>query len=168
MVENEPVVFSISRDITERKRNEAQIRKLAQAVEQSPESIVITNLYAQIEYVNEAFLSATGYAREEVIGRNPRVLKSGKTLKETYTAMWAALRQGQPWKGEFINKRKDGSEYVEFAIITPLRQSDGTLTHFVAVKEDVTEKKRLGKELDGYRHHLEDLVTCLLYTSRCV
>ena len=159
LVENEPVVFSISRDITERKRNEAQIRKLAQAVEQSPESIVITNLYAQIEYVNEAFVSATGYTREEVIGRNPRVLKSGKTLKETYTAMWEALGQGQPWKGEFINKRRDGSEYVEFAIITPLRQSDGTLTHFVAVKEDVTEKKRLGKELDGYRHHLEDLVT---------
>ena len=145
-------------DITERKQGEAALRKLAQAVEQSPESVVITNIDAEIEYVNEAFLRVTGYAREEVIGQNPRVLHSGKTPPETYAAMWAALGTGQPWKGEFHNKRKDGSEYVEFAIITPIRQVDGTTTHYVAVKEDITEKKRLGEELDAHRHHLEDLV----------
>ncbi|MDO9227174.1 MAG: PAS domain S-box protein [Pseudomonadota bacterium] len=151
------VIFT-ALDITERKAVEAQLRKLSQAVEQSPESIVITNLDAKIEYVNEAFLAATGYDREEVVGQNPRILHSNKTPAETYESLWVALSQGQAWKGEFINKRKDGSEYVEFAIITPLRQADGTISHYVAVKEDVTEKKHLGEELDQYRHHLETLV----------
>jgi hypothetical protein len=72
--------------------------------------------------------------------------------------MWGALKQGVPWKGEFYNRRKDGTEYVEFAIITPLRQPDGSISHYVAVKEDVTEKKRIGIELDNHRHHLRDLV----------
>ena len=145
-------------DITERKSVDAQLRKLSLAVEQSPESIIITNLKAEIEYVNEAFVLATGYLREEVTGRNPRILHSGKTPPETYAAMWQALRLGLPWKGEFHNRRKDGSEYMEFAIITPLRQADGTISHYVAVKEDITEKKRLGEELDNHRHHLEELV----------
>ncbi len=145
-------------DITNRKQTEEQLHKLAQAVEQSPESIAFTNLNAEIEYVNETFLRSTGYSREEVIGLNPRVLSSGKTPPQTYAAMWQALSQGIPWKGEFYNKRKDGSEYIEFAIITPLRAPDGKISHYVAVKEDVTEKKRLGAELDGHRHHLESLV----------
>jgi two-component system sensor histidine kinase/response regulator len=127
-------------------------------VEQSPESIAITDVDARIEYVNEAFVNTTGYSREEVIGKNPRVLHSGNTPAGTYESMWAALSQGQPWKGEFHNKRKDGSEYIEFAIITPLRQPDGTISHYVAIKEDITEKKRLGLELDRHRHHLEELV----------
>lgn len=145
-------------DITERRAAEEQLRKISLAVEQSPESIIITNLAAEIEYVNEAFVLATGYLREEVTGRNPRILHSGKTPPETYAAMWQALRLGQPWKGEFHNRRKDGSEYMEFAIITPLRRADGTISHYVAVKEDITEKKRLGEELDNHRHHLEELV----------
>jgi two-component system sensor histidine kinase/response regulator len=145
-------------DIRKRKEAEEQLRKLSQALEQSPESIVITNRQAEIEYVNASFLLATGYDREDVIGHNPRILQSGKTPPETYDAMWAALTQGNPWKGEFHNRSKDGSEYVEFAIITPLRQTDGSITHYVAVKEDITEKKRLGLELDGYRHHLEEMV----------
>jgi len=148
----------IARDTTERKATEEQLRKLSLAVEQSPESIVITNLDAEIEYVNEAFVGATGYTREEVIGRNPRMLHSGNTPRETHVAMWEALRQGRPWKGEFYNMRKDGSEYIETAIITPLRQPDGSVSHYVAVKEDITEKKRLGMELDAHRHHLEELV----------
>ncbi|MCX7168663.1 MAG: PAS domain S-box protein [Rhodocyclales bacterium] len=145
-------------DITERRTTDERLRKLAQAVEQSPESIVITNVDAEIEYVNEAFVGATGYSREEVIGQNPRMLHSGKTPKETHGAMWESLSQGRPWKGEFHNKRKNGSEYIEFAIITPLRQPDGSVSHYVAVKEDITEKKRLGMELDAHRHHLEELV----------
>jgi len=142
-----------------REVSEIELRKLSLAVEQSPESIVITNVDVEIEYVNEAFVKATGYGREELIGKNPRVLHSGRTPPETYAAMWEALSQGQPWKGEFHNRRKDGSEYVEFAIITPLRQDHGSITHYVAVKEDITEKKRLGLELDAHRHHLEELVT---------
>ena len=145
-------------DITERRHHEEDLRKLSLAVEQSPESIVITNLDSVIEYANEAFLRVTGYSRDEVIGKNPRVLHSGKTPPETYTVMWEALTQGRTWQGEFHNRRKDGSEYVEFAIITPLRQADGTISHYVAVKEDITEKKRMGAELDSHRHHLEELV----------
>ena len=137
---------------------EAALRKLSLAIEQSPESIVITTLDGAIEYVNDAFVQVTGYAREELIGKNPRVLQSGQTPPERYTAMWAALMQGQPWKGEFVNRKKDGSEYTEFAIITPLRQPDGTISHFVALKDDITEKKRLGVELDKHRHHLTELV----------
>ncbi|OHC62765.1 MAG: hypothetical protein A2045_08905 [Rhodocyclales bacterium GWA2_65_20] len=150
--------LTIWTDITERKIAEAQLRKLSLAVEQSPESIAITNVDAEIEYVNEAFVRATGYSREEMIGQNPKILRSGKTPPETYAAMWEALAQGRPWKGEFHNKRKDGTEYIEFAIITPLRQADGSISHYVAVKEDITEKKRLGLELDNHRHHLEELV----------
>lgn len=145
-------------DITERRRAEDQLRQLSLAVEQSPESIVITDLDARIEYVNDAFMRVTGYVREDVIGQNPRILHSGKTPKETFDSLWDALLKGKSWKGEFHNKRKDDSEYVEFAIITPIRQPDGRITHYVAVKEDVTEKKRLGAELDRHRHHLEEMV----------
>ncbi|MBK6741457.1 MAG: PAS domain S-box protein [Hydrogenophilales bacterium] len=145
-------------DITARLQAEEQVRKLSMAVEQSPESVVITNLKAEIEYVNEAFVRNTGYSREEALGRNPRILHSGKTPKETHMAMWDALTHERVWKGEMFNKRKDGSEYTEFAIISPIRQPDGNITHYVAVKEDVTEKKRLGMELDRHRHHLEELV----------
>jgi PAS domain S-box-containing protein len=148
----------IARDITERKEAEDQLRKLSLAVEQSPESILITSVDAHIEYVNDAFVRTAGYGREELIGQNPRILQSGKTPPETYAAMWRELNQGRPWMGELHNRRKDGSEYVEFAIITPLRQPDGKVSHYVAVKEDITERKRLGSELDRYRHHLEELV----------
>jgi PAS domain S-box-containing protein len=159
----------VIRDTTERKGGEAQLRKLSLAVEQTPESIVIANLSAEIEYVNAAFVQNTGYTREEVIGKNPRILHSGKTPPETYAALWNALSKGLAWKGEFYNQRKDGSEYIEFAIITPIRQPDGSITHYVAVKEDITEKKRLGEELDNHRHHLESLVaqrTAELTTAR--
>ena len=145
-------------DITERKIGEERINKLAQAVEQSPESIVISNLEADIEYVNEAFVRNTGYSKEDVIGKNPRILHSGNTSPETYVEMWNALSHGKSWKGEFTNKRKDGTEYIEFAHISPIFQPDGTITNYLAIKEDVTEKKRIGKELDTYRNHLEELV----------
>lgn len=151
-------VSGITLDITERKQAEAQVRKLALAVEQSSESIAITDLAARIEYVNEAFVQTTGYSRDEVIGLNPRVLHSGKTPRWVYEEMWGALSAGRSWKGEFFNRKKDGSEYIELAIITPLRQPNGTISHYVAVKEDITEKKRLGEELDRHRHHLEELV----------
>ena len=138
--------------------SETRLRQLAQAVEQSPNSIVITNLAAKIDYVNSAFEQVTGYHRSEVLGKNPRILHSGKTPEEVYQAMWQTLMQGELWKGQFYNRRKDGSEYIEFAIIAPLRQADGTISHYVAVKEDITEKKRLADELDQHRHHLEELV----------
>ncbi|MDP2821918.1 MAG: PAS domain S-box protein, partial [Sulfuritalea sp.] len=145
-------------DITERKQTEEQLRKLSLAVEQSPESIMITDLEARIEYVNAAFVRNTGYEREEVMGRNPRLLQSGKTPRETYVALWRAMSQGRSWAGEFFNRRKDGGEYTEWATITPLRQADGRVTHYVAIKEDITEQKRMNEELERHREHLEELV----------
>ncbi|SDH18945.1 PAS domain S-box protein [Propionivibrio dicarboxylicus] len=149
---------AVKEDITAAKRQEDQLRKLFLAVEQSPESIVITDLDARIEYVNEAFVRNTGYSREEACGLNPRVLKSGHTPSATYESMWESLSNGRPWRGELINLRKDGSEYVEFANIAPVRQEDGRITHFLAIKEDITEKKRMSDELERHREHLEALV----------
>ena len=138
--------------------SEEHLRELSQVVEQSPESIVLTDLDANIEYVNEAFVRFTGYSREEVIGQNSRILQSGKTPPDTYVTLWNSLTHEQSWQGEFYNKRKDGSEYIEFAVISPIRQKDGRITHYVAAKEDVTEKKRIDAELDQHRYHLEELV----------
>jgi two-component system sensor histidine kinase/response regulator len=156
-------------DITRQRVAEADLRKLSLAVEQSPESIVITNVDAQIEYANEAFFLGSGFSREEVIGANPRILQSGTTPRETYVQMWAELSQGRPWRGTFSNRRKDGSTYTEFAIISPLRQSGGAVTHYVAVKQDITERVRVTEELDRYRQRLEELVasrTASLTTAR--
>jgi two-component system, sensor histidine kinase and response regulator len=147
-----------NRDITARMNAEELLHKLSQAVEQSPGCIVITDLEARMEYVNDAFLKATGFTRDEVIGQNPRMLHSGKTPHETYVTLWETLRRDETWKGEFFNRRKNGEEYIEFAIITPLRNADGHTTHYVAVKEDITDKKRIGLELDQHRHHLEEMI----------
>ena len=150
--------FGISRDITEKKRAEEHLAKLSLAIEQSSESIIITNTRIEIEYVNEALIRATGYRREELLGQNPRILNSNQTPREVFTAMWDLLNHGHTWRGEYCARRKDGSEFYEWAIISPLRKPDGTISHYVAVKEDITEKKRLGEELDRHRHHLESLV----------
>jgi len=158
MDEHPSVFVAVARDIDDRLRMESELRKLAQAVEQSPESIVITNLKAEIEYVNEAFLEATAYTWEEVIGKNPRFLQTGKTPPETFQSLWAALASGTAWEGEFFNQNKLGQEYIEHAIITPIRSPDGTVTHYVAVKDDITEKKQLTQEIEAHRHHLEELV----------
>ncbi|MFH1660597.1 MAG: PAS domain-containing protein [Pseudomonadota bacterium] len=153
-------VFAVGtvQDVTERHLAEEQLSKLSLAIEQSPHSIVITNIRAEIEYVNDTFVSNTGYAREEAIGANPSMLHSNHTPKETYIEMWATLGEGKTWRGEFINQRKDGSIFTEFAIISPVRQRDGLITHYLAIKEDITEKKRNQSELENYRHHLETLV----------
>ena len=135
-----------------------QLRKLSQAVQQSQGMVVITDLESRIEYVNDAFVEVTGYSANEVLGRNPSMLQSGKTSPATYMGMWEALTLGQAWRGQFHNRRKNGTEYIEYAIITPLRQANGWISHYVAAKEDITERKRQGQELDRYRHHLEDMV----------
>ena len=149
---------SAARWMSERQRTEDELRKLYLAVEQSPESIVITNLNAEIEYVNQAFTRTTGYSREEAIGANPRLLKTGNTPPGTYPDMWATLTRGDTWSGILFNRRKDGSAYEEEAHITPVRQPDGQITHYLAIKEDVTEKRRMTQELAQYRAHLEELV----------
>ncbi|AMK77900.1 MULTISPECIES: PAS domain S-box protein [Methylomonas] len=145
-------------DISERKRTEEELRKLSLVVEQSPESIVITDLDARIEYVNEAAIQTSGYARSELLGQKASLLHSGKTKPEHFAELWRNLTSGRSWQGEFINKRKDGRELVESAIVVPIRQHDGQITHYVAIKDDITEKKQMLEELENYREHLEELV----------
>ncbi|MBS1138636.1 MAG: sensor hybrid histidine kinase [Proteobacteria bacterium] len=144
-------------DITARKMAERQLLLLSMAVEQSNEGILITDVDGNIEYVNEAFVRISGFSREEAIGQTPRMLSSGLTPQETYTDMWATLSRGLLWQGELINQRKSGETYTERLTIMPIRQ-DGHVTHYVAVKEDVTEKRRNADELELHRHHLEELV----------
>jgi PAS domain S-box-containing protein len=151
-------IIIFSEDITERTRAEEQLRKLSLAVEQSTAMFIITDLDSRIEYVNEAFVTTTGYSREEAIGATPGILRSGKTPTATYASLQAAMRQGLVWQGEFINRRKDGREFIDRAIVRPLRQSDGAISHYVSVQDDVTEFKMLYDELDRHRHHLEELV----------
>ncbi|MDO8465666.1 MAG: PAS domain S-box protein, partial [Gallionella sp.] len=136
------IIEGLAMDITERKQAEQSLRKLLLAVEQSPSSIVITDLDANIEYVNATFIKTTGYSLAEVAGQNPRILHSGKTPQATYDNLWACLARGELWKGEFINKRKDGSEYTELAQILPVRQADGSVTNYLAIKDDITERKQ--------------------------
>jgi nitrogen fixation negative regulator NifL len=128
-------------DISASKRVEEELRKLSRAVEHSPASIVITNLTGAIEYVNPTFSRVTGYTREEAIGQNPRILKSGEMPPEAYRAMWDAITHGQDWHGEFHNRRKDGTLYWEFASISPIVDASGLTTHYVAIKEDITARK---------------------------
>ena len=144
--------------LEDQKAAEASLRKLSQAVEQSPVAVVIADLDANIEYVNQAFVDTSGYSVEEAIGRNPRFLHSGQTPPETYRSLWATLLEEKPWMGQFVNRRKTGEIYYEHVVISPIRQPDGLVTHYLAVKQDVTEKKRIGEELDHHRHHLQELV----------
>jgi PAS domain S-box-containing protein len=129
-------------DITERKKSEQELRKLWRAVEQSPATVVITNVSGNIEYVNPKFVEITGYTAAEALGQNPRVLKSGLHAPGFYKAMWDTLLQGNVWQGEIRNKKKNGDLYWESACISPVRDIKGKITHFIAVKEDIAERKR--------------------------
>ena len=137
----------VLRDISRIRADEATIRKLSLAVEQSPTSIVITSTAPTIEYANPQFFRTTGYTPEEVLGANPRVLQSGQTPSATYQAMWAALVAGHVWQGEFVNRRKDGSLYVEQATVAPLTDAGGQTTHYLGIKQDITAHKEAEKAL---------------------
>jgi PAS domain S-box-containing protein len=158
-VQNNPVNFVAQiQDITERLKSEAQLLQLSQAVEQSVEAIVITDLHGDIDYVNDAFTKKYGYTKEEVKGKNPRLLKSDLNTPTTFVDLWQTISIGETWKGELFNRGKDGSVTEEYTTITPLRQPDGRISHFVSSQEDVTEKKKLTAEIVKHRDHLEDLV----------
>jgi len=133
-------------DITDRKRSEEGISKLLRAVEQSPVGVVITDRAGTIEYVNPCFTQITGYTAEEAIGQSPRTLKSGQTPAEEYRRLWEAIATGE-WRGEFRNRKKNGEMYWEAASISPVRDAQGRVTHYVAVKEDITARKRIEEEL---------------------
>ncbi len=137
----------LKQEIQERRRAEETLRKLSRAVEQSPATIVITDIHGTIEFVNPKFVELTGYTAEEAIGKNPRVLKSGMTPPETYRDLWKTIISGETWQGEFLNKSKDGKLFWEHATVSALRDEAGTVTHYLAVKEDITEKKSIMKQL---------------------
>ncbi len=148
----------LMRELVEHRRDEASLRKLLLAVEQSPSAIVITDLDAKIEFVNEAFVKATGYSRAETLGQNPKLLHSGKTPNQTYTDMWAKLTSGEVWKGEFVNKRRDGSEFIERALISPVHQADGRISHYLAIKEDITERTHLERQLSNQLSFTQSII----------
>lgn len=145
-------------DIHDRVEAERQLRTLSAVVEQSPESIVITDHNAVIRYVNPACEATSGYTRDELIGHNPRIFNSGLTPQPIYQDMWATLLAGRPWAGHFSNRTKAGEELFEHVRVAPMRDASGKITSFFSIKQDVGEKKRLDEELDTYRHHLEELV----------
>jgi PAS domain S-box-containing protein len=131
----------LQNEIEERNQVETLLIKLSQAIEQSPATIIITGVEGNIEYVNPKFTTVTGYKLDEVIGKNPRFLKTGKKSKEEYKQMWETIHKGEVWKGEFGNRKKNGEIYYESAIISPIFDEKGTITNYLAINEDITEKK---------------------------
>ncbi|NUM45808.1 MAG: diguanylate cyclase [Anaerolineales bacterium] len=134
-------------EIQNRIRMESELRKLSSAIEQSPSSIIITNIAGEIEYVNPAFTTLTGYTLEEVYGKNPNFQKSGQTPEEVYKDLWKAITSGETWRGEFVNQKKNGDLYWEFAVIAPIRGRNQKPAHYVAIKEDITLRKQAEEEL---------------------
>ncbi len=140
-------VSTISRDITNQKRAETELRKLSRAVQASPATVVITDAQANIEYVNPKFTEITGYSFIEAIGKNPRILKSGEKPPEEYKELWDTITSGREWRGIFHNKKKNGELYWESASISPVKDKRGFITHYIAVKEDITSMKEAQDEL---------------------
>ncbi len=134
-------------DITREKEAEAEIRRLSTVVEQNPLSIIITDTEGTIQYVNQSFVKITGYSMEEAIGENPRILQSGKTPAEIYPELWDTISAGKVWLGEFINKKKNGEEYIEYAVISPVLDEQGKIVQYAAIKEDITERKQMEQEV---------------------
>ena len=134
--------LSVFQDITERIKDEEQLRLLSSVIEQSPVYILITDTKARIEYANPAFTEITGFSMNEVIGRNPGFLKSGKVKQEVYVDLWNTISKGKPWYGQFINMRKNGEEYYEQVLIAPVKNEDGEIIRYFAIKEDVTEARK--------------------------
>jgi PAS domain S-box-containing protein len=138
-------------DMTEERSAEQRVRQLSQAVEQSPSCVVITDKAGNIEYVNQRFSELTGYSSGEVLGKNPRILKSGEQPSSLYKDLWATILDGKDWQGQFCNKKKNGELYWEHVHIAPIRDEKGEISHFVAVKEDITYRRQIEEQL---RHSL--------------
>jgi PAS domain S-box-containing protein len=158
-----------------------QLRKLSRAVEQSPVLILITDSAGRIEYVNPKFEQVTGYRAEEVLGKNPRILKSGETSPEEYRQLWQTILSGRQWRGEFHNRRRSGELYWESVSISPIRDASGATTHFVGVKEDLTEKKLLeskflraqrlesiGSLASGIAHDLNNIIAPIMMSAQMI
>ena len=139
------------------KQAESQVKILSLALEQSQSAVMITDLNDKIDYVNQAFITNSGYARENLIGQSPNRFKSDKTPNSTYETMWATLEDGKAWQGELITLNKQGKEFVELTWISPIRQDDGMISHYLAVKEDITERKKTEALLWAAKERAESL-----------
>jgi diguanylate cyclase (GGDEF)-like protein/PAS domain S-box-containing protein len=152
-------------DITELKQAEDQLRQLSSAVEHSPAAIMITDRDGKIEYVNPKFSAVNGYTLGEVVGKTPRILKSDKTPPEVYVELWQTILSGKEWRGEFLNRRKNGQLYWEFASISAIVDSKGNITHFVSVNEDITARKESEEKIKRLNAGLEQLAMTDYLTS---
>ena len=148
-------ITGIAEDITERKQAEEELRKLTRVVEESPAIVITTDARGDIDYVNPQFTKTTGYTLEEVRGKNPRILKSGFTSQEEYKRLWDMILSGREWRGEFHNKKKNGDLYWESAVITPIMDARGGITGFMALKEDITERKKAERALTDAKGQAE-------------
>jgi PAS domain S-box-containing protein len=125
--------------------------------------VVITDLAGCIEYANPKFTETTGYALEEAMGQNPRVLKGGSQPPEFYADLWATISSGREWHGEFCNRKKNGELYWESAAISPIRDASGEITHYVAIKDDITEKRRIERQIAEQKQLLENTLESLTH-----
>lgn len=157
--EGEKATFVTWLDITKRKEEEEQLRKLSQAVEQCPVSIIITNLDGNIEYVNPKARETTGYSLNELVGKNPRILQSGETSREDYINLWETISSGKEWHGTLHNRRKSGELYWESSTIAPVLNESGKITHYVAIKEDITEKRKTAEALADSERRYSQVAT---------
>jgi diguanylate cyclase (GGDEF)-like protein/PAS domain S-box-containing protein len=149
----------VLQNITERRQKELLLRQLNEAVEKNPASIAITSPQGDITYVNPQFSSLTGYTYDEVVGKNPNILKSGQMPDSIYRQMWQTIQSGQTWRGEFLNRKKDGSLYWEDAIITPVLDPNGKIVNYLTVKLDITERKQMEHALQISEERFRQLVT---------
>ena len=141
-----------------RERTERELRKLTTAVDQSTNGIVVTDTDGRIEYVNKAFSRISGYHRDEVLGGKPSLWRSDQTPLTTHQDLWQTIKEGKPWHGELVNRNKDGGLRTDSIHISPVRDGQGRITHYLSVQEDITERKRIARELERHRDHLEELV----------
>lgn len=172
-IAGENKLVGIIRDITERRKAEATLRKLSSAVEQSPVSVVITDNNGIIEYVNPAFEQVSGYTIEEAMGNTPRVLKSGKHSAEFYETLWSTITSGKIWSGEIENKSKNGNTYWESVSIAPIFDASGNIVNFVGLKEEITERKALEaslraskQEADSANHAKSEFLSSMSHELR--
>ncbi len=158
-IENTVLHEQLQREIAERKQTGEEIHKLSRAVEQSANTIMITDAKGIIEYVNPAFTRITGYTSEEIIGQHTRILRSGEMPPEEYKQMWETINSGHEWRGEFHNKQKNGELYWASSLISPIKNSEGVTTRFLAIQEDVTARKQAEDNLYESREQWRSLTT---------